>query len=344
LISKQHHHANTARFHPFSDSPKHAISLFFAKCPIRLSPPFPRQVHIMPKSSHPDPFVGLWLLGGIGNQMFQYAMGYALALRTDSRLYVDDSHFDSYQLREKALSAFDLPQTPWPFASPARGLAKRLANLRQKLASRGIGPRPAYAFVQERSFAFDQSLKDLQPNCYVLGYWQSPLYFSDCAQDIRRLFDLSRFLSPDIAELAQALDSERSVSIHLRRGDYTQAATLAHHGLCGMDYYEHAAALMRKAQPGCRFYIFSDEPKTAAEMFAAWPDATVMQRRSQEQDMLLMSLCRHHIIANSSFSWWAAWLGETQGALTIAPKFWFSRQAMQHCYVLDLFPSSWILL
>jgi hypothetical protein len=90
--------------------------------------------------------------------------------------------------------------------------------------------------------------------------------------------------------------------------------------------------------------VFSDELEAAREVFAEWPDTVFISGNSQEEDLLLMSRCRHHIIANSSYSWWAAWLSPNPDKLVIAPRLWFSRQRMLNTFVLDLFPENWILL
>ena len=290
-------------------------------------------------------FVGVWVLGGLGNQMFQYATAYAVARRMDAQMRLDLSGFGSYSLRSFALSAFGIESAQWEGACPAEGRRARLRERWQVLADLGLAPRPGYRLVREQAFSYNPSLNELNESCYLYGYWQSPRYFDDFADDIRRIFDPARFESPRLASALAELQGPRSVSVHLRRGDYSKSpAALAMHGLCDLDYYERAAYLLRRCVPGCRFHIFSDDLEAAREMFAGWPDVSVMESRSQEDDLLLMSRCRHHIIANSSFSWWAAWLDDRPDSLVVAPRNWFARPRLVRTHVLDLFPDDWILL
>lgn len=298
-----------------------------------------------PATTKHSRFVGVWVLGGLGNQMFQYAMAHAVARRMGARMRLDLSGFGSYSLRSFALSAFGIEAARWEGSCPAEGRRVRLRERWQALADLGLAPKPGYRLIRERTFFYDPSLKDLNESCYLHGYWQSPRYFDDFADDIRRIFDPARFETPELAARIAHLQAQPSVSVHLRRGDYASSSqTLAVHGLCGMDYYERAARLMRRCVPGCRFHVFSDDLEAAREMFSGWSDATVMEPRSQEEDLLLMSRCQHHIIANSSFSWWAAWLDDRPESIVVAPRNWFARPRLLRTHVLDLFPAHWVLL
>ncbi|WP_034628192.1 alpha-1,2-fucosyltransferase [Desulfocurvibacter africanus] len=289
--------------------------------------------------------VGVWILGGLGNQMFQYAMAWSLSRRIGADVRLDLSGFKSYSLRRYALSAFGINADLWEGPSPISGRRMRLRDRWQSLADKGLAPKPGFRLVRERNFFFDPSIKNLNENCYLYGYWQSALYFDDFGGEIRRIFDPTRFAHSGVAAALADVEKPLSVSVHLRRGDYILSSkTQATHGLCEMDYYERAARLMRRCVPGCRFHIFSDDPYAASEMFSGWADALVMDSRSQEEDLLLMSHCQHHIIANSSFSWWAAWLDNSPECIVIAPRNWFTRSVLLRTPVLDLFPDDWILL
>ena len=135
------------------------------------------------------------------------------------------------------------------------------------------------------------------------------------------------------------------MSVHLRRGDYNTPDGIASFGLLDKDYYDRAANLLLRIYPDCRFYIFSDDVTEAQHIFSSWSKKVIMPIRSACQDMLLMSSCRHHIIANSTFSWWGAWLGKNPEGITIAPRHWFTKEAtIAHKYLLDLFPDDWIQL
>jgi hypothetical protein len=141
-----------------------------------------------------------------------------------------------------------------------------------------------------------------------------------------------------------AVDAEMSVSVHVRRGDYaTSPEALKTHGLMEDDYYRRACGVMRDLHPGCRFYVFSDDPTAAAELFSGQKDVTVLPAGRWERDLYLMHRCRHHITANSSFSWWGAWLGRPGGTV-VAPRLWFSRDVLATKCVVDLYPDHWITL
>lgn len=283
-----------------------------------------------------EPFVGVALMGGLGNQMFQYASGYAAASRAGARLYLDPGGFARDPVRDYALAPFCLPGEWWPTASPA---ATRRGKLLLALSGRFRRlPGLPWTAVVEKGFSFNPAVMALHSRCYLYGYWQSWRYFAEQAQEIRTLFSLDRFLAETLRDAYRDITETPSVSLHIRRGDYVGNPV---HGLCEPEYYERAAAAMRLRMPGCRFFVFSDEIHTARGLLAHWDDAVFMPQRSQEEDMLLMSACRHHIIANSSFSWWAAWLGEHPGTVTIAPERWFADPALQ-AQTRDLLPEHWM--
>lgn len=283
-------------------------------------------------------FVGLLLMGGLGNQMFQYACGYAVAARMNAALYIDTEAFARDPLREYALGIFCLPGKTWPGTSPLKTRWGKLLFVAGSLCP--WLPGLPFIPVREAGFAFNPAVMDVRNSCYLRGYWQSWKYFLDQERAIRSFFSLDRFLTGALRGEYAGITAGLSVSLHIRRGDYAASPV---HGLCELEYYERAAAVMRSCLPGCRFHVFSDEMETARTMLAHWDDAVFMPQRSQEEDMLLMSACRHHIIANSSFSWWAAWLGEHPKTLTIAPERWFADAAMQ-AQTKDLLPKHWMRL
>ena len=134
-----------------------------------------------------------------------------------------------------------------------------------------------------------------------------------------------------------------SVSVHVRRGDYAEAGNVSIHGLCGKDYYASAFALLEERIPHFRVFVFPDMPHDL-EGFFETRDATFVRDTSRDVDMFLMSCCRHHIIANSTFSWWAAWLGSYPETITIAPKQWLAPEKQARTSLGSLFPKEWILL
>lgn len=289
-------------------------------------------------------FVGVGLQGGLGNQMFQYAAGYALSRRIGAKLLLDLAGYEVNALRSYALDIFNIKINLWPFRSPLLSKNQSLLRVVRALDKIGITKASSYHLVRERSFAFDPSIISMHKKCYLHGYWQSPFYFNDYASEVKNVFDLSHHQSATILSLAEKISVDPSVAVHVRRGDYNTPQNLQVHGVCDIDYYNRAASLMRRIEPKCIFYIFSDEPSVAENLFASWSDVVIMPRCAQYEDMFLMSSCRHHIIANSSFSWWAAWLGKKEETITVAPHKWFVRSKLIQTHVLDLFPKSWILM
>jgi hypothetical protein len=192
----------------------------------------------------------------------------------------------------------------------------------------------------ERSFDFDPAFAALGAQTYLVGYWQSARYFADIAGAIRHELRLPR--EPNVANahwLARIAEVD-AVCVHVRRGDYLLAPHFQHHGLCSVEYYRGAMTLVRDSRLGVRFFVFSDDWGWARQHFAG-DDVTVVEANGPEagQDELrLMSACRHHILANSSLSWWAAWLAAGDGQIVIAPRPWFTATAETP----DLFPAGWL--
>ncbi|MBL6431514.1 MAG: alpha-1,2-fucosyltransferase [Alphaproteobacteria bacterium] len=286
--------------------------------------------------------VRIW--GGLGNQMFQYAAGHALARRLDTRLLIDPLEMD-FDHAELGLGLFGLAPEIW--RPDMSGLRARFAGLRDRGATRG---KKRYKLWPGKSF-FQQAMChaddfwSVEPGTYVAGYFQSEQFFADCADEIRALFALESVDATMAPDLLEAARHPASVSVHVRRGDYAaNARTAATHGLLGADYYEAAAALMARIVPDARWLVFSDDIAAAAELTAVWPNRTLVEGQSREQDLRLMSLCAHHITANSSFSWWGAWLGRNPERQVIVPRQWFARAELRRTYVDEMFPRGWILL
>ena len=289
------------------------------------------------------------VLGGLGNQMFQYAAGLSLAQHVNAQLIVDTSSFSRYPLRNYALSAFGIHADE----VKCRGEDTRPAIevMRERLVRRlGRWGGPArwngLIKVVEPHTQFWPGFYELKGNCYLEGYWQSAQYFRYIEQRLRKVFDLSRFSHSTSRKMEEAiLEEPHSVAVHIRRGDYaTNPLNMRTHGLCERAYYDRAKRLIEKYAGGTKFFIFSDEGDVARREFSDWTNTIFVPPNSQEQDMMLMSLCRHAIIANSSFSWWAAWLNRNPEKCVVAPRLWFSRERMRETSAVDLLPDDWILV
>jgi hypothetical protein len=197
-------------------------------------------------------------------------------------------------------------------------------------------------YYRERGFAYDRRLTALRDGMSLAGYFQSEKYFSEHADTIRQDFSLKEPFSQKAYEYLQRIEAVPiSVAVHVRRGDYvSDPQTRIFHGNCSWEYYENAMRFMRERTGDAKFFFFSDEPEWLA---ADQLDGVVVAGLSPHEDMCLMSRCRHQIIANSSFSWWGAWLNNAPAKIVIAPKQWFANEKMEQ-QTGDLIPPGWIRL
>lgn len=279
--------------------------------------------------------VAILLQGGLANQMFQYALGLALAESTARQLFVDTADVDGDAKREYALDACSPP--PQRVSPAARFLVRAarstpLWHLCGRHWSPMVpgGPR----IVREQGQAFDPRVLSLSGSLILDGYWQSEEYFKHCRPLIEQTFDWTTTARREVAEpLVRAIEAPGSVAVHVRRGDYVrEPATNAFHGVCDPEYYRRAAAIICEHVADPHFFIFSDDIDWA-EANLDLPGKHTAVRHSHavapHVDMWLMSRCRHAIIANSSYSWWAAWLTERPGKCIVAPRLWFRVPHMQ---------------
>lgn len=285
--------------------------------------------------------------GGLGNQLFQYAAGRALASRHGCALLLNAGRLEG-TVRKVTPRSFELDHFRH-LGRLATDAQRRSLSWLPRVApiSRWFSTWSAYV---ERGPGYNERFARLPDQTYLVGYWQSHRYFSHIAQQIAADLMPAKPLSVASEAVARAAAQEVSVAVHVRRGDYVSLPAAANlHGALGLDFYVPALARVRKQVGDARYFVFSDDlawcranlPLSNAETVFVdhnvGPDAW--------QDLILMARCTHHIIANSSFSWWGAWLadqrhGET-GHLVIAPARWFAGQPQQDHR--DRFPSHWVV-
>jgi len=289
------------------------------------------------------------LIGGLGNQMFQYAAGRALALRCGAVLKLDLSGYATYGKRRYELEPFAICATPVSEAELAQfGLRPEAQDswrrrLRRWLAARGW--TSSSSVYVEREFRFDAGVLALRSPVYLDGYWQTEKYFADVAEVLRREFVPREGLEPENAAIAAQIAATTAVSVHVRRGDYvTERRTGRIHGLCSVDYFRAAVQLIQERVGAIHLFIFSDDPEWSRGNLQLGPPTTFVATNSPDRgfrDMQLMARCRHHIIANSSFSWWGAWLNPSPAKIVVAPQRWFKASGRD---TRDLLPDSWMRL
>jgi hypothetical protein len=290
------------------------------------------------------------LSGGLGNQMFQYAAARRLATIHNAELKLDLSFLGrdrrrntprEYELKHLKISA--AIATPADVARIAGIDAGAVTNAMARLCRKVGLMKPNPNIFAEKYFHFDEALLGAPDNIYLDGYWQSEKYFKDIGDILREEFKVRYPLEGENLELAKKIKGTTSVSVHFRRGDYaTNPAVGRYHGSCGLEYYGECVDLLCKKVSEPHFFIFSDEPEWAEGNLRLPHPATVVKHngpRKGYEDLRLMALCRHNIIANSSFSWWGAWLNDNREKMVLAPEKWFNDPETK---TSDLMPGNWI--
>lgn len=293
--------------------------------------------------------VRLW--GGLGNQMFQYAAARRLALVNDAPLKLDLGWFANIPSgdtrRRYELHVFNSVQE---VALPGEVRALRGVDIRRwpKILKRVVNSSGLFmkqTCQREKHYHFDPEVLQFRGDVYLDGFWQSEKYFADVAEIIRTEFAIGSAPEPLNKEIGDTIQSCEAVSLHLRRGDYiADKKTAQYHGVSPLKYYQAAIAEIRARVANPHYFVFSDEPEWAKSNLRVDEPMTYIEHNGPDkayEDLRLMSLCRHHIIANSSFSWWGAWLSAYPARIIIAPQKWFNRDDID---TSDLVPEGWLQL
>jgi len=269
------------------------------------------------------------IIGGIGNQMFQYA--FALALKQkfpDEEVMLDISHFKGYSLH----NGFEIDRNfgsllPYATSKDLRKVTYYAPNYKISRFLRKLLGYKKTEYKEPRLFTYWQEAFEKTGSCYYEGSWQNEKYFKEYEELIRKVFNFKQSLCEKNEELSIQIKNTESVSIHVRRGDYLTDPT--YQGVCDMPYYKNAIAYINKHIKNPHFFIFSNDAKWCEENVATLcSQYTIIDWNGGNKswaDMQLMSLCEHNIIAHSSFSWWAAWLNNHDGKIVVSPKRWFNR-------------------
>lgn len=288
------------------------------------------------------------LQGGLGNQLFQYATARALAHHHRTSVAFDLSFFEGQPIatqvtpRNYELLAFGIAPGPAPLMdSIAYGL--KHPPFQKKQIQRFVSHLLSATEYREKSFRYDPGIwKHTRPRTHLVGYFQSESYFKDIRSQL--LEELAFVQQPQPALLSQ-IQNPHSVSLHVRRGDYAlNSETQRFHGLCMPDYYTKAVNYLTERLGTIHIFVFSDDSRWARQNLLLPHPVTFVEENTGKdsyKDMLLMSRCSHHIIANSSFSWWGAWLNPLSDKIVVAPRQWFADPTAQQ-QSHDIVPSSWI--
>lgn len=286
------------------------------------------------------------LIGGLGNQMFQYALGRSLADKKNSPLRLDTSWFEDienintkrqyelgcYPITAEAIDGSDLNIMQSGQAVARKSFIKKIFK----------NQAPSLLIYTEPDASFHPEVLNLPDNVYLKGYWQNERYFMDIRPRLLREFT-PNMITDYTRRTANRIQRRPSVSLHVRRGDYVNnPLTNKFHGLTPVEYYMQALEYVRKKLADPQLFVFSDDIKWCKSNLPFAKAAEFITGNPPEracEDLYLMSLCDSNIIANSSFSWWGAWLNENRNKTVVAPKSWFQDKAASKA--MQIVPKNW---
>lgn len=284
------------------------------------------------------------LIGGLGNQMFQYAAGKALALHHQTKLFIDKTDLEkdaggAYTQRKFELSCFNIT-AELATEKELSLFSANDSNKIQRVFNRFFPSVKKQVVFTESGHLFHPSFFKTPVNTYLNGFWQTEKYFLNCQEEIRKEFTLKSLLPAQIQELLNKINSGNSVSLHIRRGDYvTLKSANQFHGLIGMEYYKQATEFIASQKGNINVFVFSDDLTWCQENIKLnCPVHFVQHQAGAEFDMFLMSRCSHNIIANSSFSWWGAWLNNNPNKIVVIPAHWFAGKKSSD---MDIVANGW---
>jgi hypothetical protein len=282
------------------------------------------------------------LIGGLGNQLFQYAIARNLAFIHKTNVKVDITPFETYKLHEYSLKPLNIKES---IASPKDVSSLKNPTMKERIKAkiRRRMPVPPASYIREKHYHFDPDILDLPNNIYLEGYWQTPKYFFDILDTLREEFNPHTVPGGKDLDILNKIKNSYSISIHMRRGDYVKnPKTQEYHGVCDIDYYKRCIRLLADKVQNPHFFLFSDDPKWCEENLHTNYRLTAVSHNDAKknyEDLRLMSNCSHQIIANSSFSWWAAMLNKNPAKIVCSPQNWFKNSKND---IKDLLPETWI--
>jgi hypothetical protein len=291
--------------------------------------------------------VAIKLSGGLGNQLFQYATGRQLAMHQGHELDADLCWFNDIPegstLRQPLLKHFkaklryvNSSGNPSTLAEPARGTLDKLL-------------RPIRIHKEKRSYQYDSKINNISRRCrliYLDGYWQSYKYFQDVRSTVLQDLQPDTPPHPLYEEFRHQITGTESVMIHVRRGDYIQSPSAAKvHGALDPSYYQRAIQIAESRLTRPTFYVFSDDISWCMQNISSQSAMVYVKSAPTStaviDELVLMQQCKHQIIANSSLSWWGAWLNLNPQKLVIAPRNWLASQPID---LADLIPPAWVIV
>jgi hypothetical protein len=285
------------------------------------------------------------LQGGLGNQLFQYATARALAHQHQTPLLLDQSWFaktyEDVTPRELLISALNTKGALISLELPPKR-PKRIRRILQKL-----WPINPFVYSERSPYCFDPSLLKAPTfktqNLYLMGYWQSYRYFESIKKILQSEVSPKAPLDAHYQNYLNQIQACSSSMVHVRRGDYVHLASAAKvHGFIGLDYYQQGMAILLDRKPETHFFVFSDDLDWVKANLPYQDKITFIQSLEKGdaviQELELMTHCQNHLIANSSLSWWAAWLAKNANNMVLCPSHWANDLSMNWD---DLLPANW---
>lgn len=273
--------------------------------------------------------------GGLGNQLFQYALcenfkEMGREVKADISAYQDGREERSFELDKLGLKVVSADKRELHHYHADNSI------LTDRILRYTIGRK---RYVKEKSYDFQPEILNLADS-YVSGYWQSEKYFVEAAAEIKSKIIFRDVETDEIKIREKQMESQNSVSVHVRMGDYLERSEM-YGGICTREYYVKAFSYILEHVESPIFYVFSDEPQKTGELLKGYNYCLVTENNGADsyKDMYLMSRCKHHIIANSTFSWWGAWLDEKKDKIVITPEKWNNA-----CKTNEICRDGWIML
>lgn len=289
------------------------------------------------------------LMGGLGNQMFQYAFGRYLSVKNNTKLKLDLTLLDSREgvgvKRDYALDIFNIK----PEFATSFEVKKYNGVTDSNIVERALFK--IYRFVNpvnlviQKGNNFEKRFLNIKPNTCVVGRWQSYKFFEQISDIIDLELRFKNLLPHSLSNLVKEIQASNSISVHIRRTDYVSNSFYANSiGPLPIDYYSKAVQKINTLVAFPSYYVFSDDIEWCREHLDFLPKDTIYVNSSKfinstEIDLHMMSLCNHHIISNSTFSWWGAWLNKSNEGIVIAPLKWAN---LLDYNPADIVPDNWI--
>ncbi len=259
----------------------------------------------------------LFITDGVGNQLFQYALGYSISKKYGQKLYIDNNYFCYNKTRKYELDKFNIEENILHYDFD--------------------GSLPEY---YEQTFHFDPKVLEFNDSVFLRGFWQSEKYFVTVKDDLKKLFEFKNLDFIRNKHYLAMIQSSNSVAVHIRTGDYVLPPFCHTHFVCKKNYYINAIEKIKELVKNPTFFVFSDNIDYAKKLLPDNANLILVECTNWQEDFYFMQNAKHNIISNSTFSWWTAWLNNNPQKFVIAPDKWFTDITPLNSK--DVVPDTWI--